>query len=171
MSVFELWSADRRFGVRLEEPHLEELLSLCDQAGGLETGGVLIGHYSSNLDCAVVTEITGPPPDSVRGRTWFQRGVSGLRDLFLERWNERRHSYLGDWHFHPGGLPKPSGTDIGQMQATAANRRVRCPYPVLLIVGETDGGRLLSAHVVPRSEVIALGWVELEVKREEDDGG
>jgi integrative and conjugative element protein (TIGR02256 family) len=164
MSTVELWSSDRRFGLRLDSEAQGRLLELCDQADKWETGGVLIGHYASSLDCAIVTEVTSPPEDSARGRTWFQRGVVGLRSLFLNRWAEERQSYLGDWHFHPGGLPKPSGIDISQMQALAGNKRVRCPYPVLVIVGERDGSRVLSAHVVPHKDVIQLGWVDLDAQ-------
>ena len=145
----ERWSADRRFGVRLEDDVLETLRDECARSGHLETGGVLLGRYSSRQDCAVVTEVVPEPPDSSRGRTWFHRGVRGLRALFVARWRARRDVYLGEWHFHPGVNPEPSGRDQEQIRVLAAAASVGCAAPVLLVAGLMPN-LVIDAWVAPR---------------------
>ena len=158
MNALEFWSNDRRLGLRLEPALIYRLQLLCVESGDLETGGILIGYYSSNQDCAVPTEITGAPADAQCGRTWFQRGIFGLKELLHLRWHERRESYLGDWHFHPGGSCRPSGLDIASMRALARDKRARCPFPVLLVVGGQEGVFSVSATAVPASGPIEMGF-------------
>jgi hypothetical protein len=59
-------------------------LALCAGTDGLETGGILAGHYTEALDSAVVTDVLSAPPDSRAGPTWFERGVEGVQS-WLER--------------------------------------------------------------------------------------
>jgi len=145
------WSGDDRFGLVLPGKQLARILRMCDTTGSEETGGILIGHYTTALDCAVVTEVTGPPADSLRGRRWFERGTTELQGLLDRRWRRRRQHYLGEWHLHPGGAPEPSSLDILQMQSIACARACARPEPLLVLVGEgPSGGRMVSAHVFPR---------------------
>lgn len=116
--------------------HLSAILA---RSAGLETGGVLVGHYSRELDEAIVELAGGPPRDSVRGPTSFSRGIVGLRRVFLRAWRNRR-SYLGEWHFHPGHQPSPSPTDRATVRAFADDARMNCPTPILLIVSVAPGG-------------------------------
>ena len=84
--IFDWVSPDRSYALKLERDP-RHLIEVCaNQAGHFETGGILLGHYTSDGHVAVVTEATPPPSDSRRGSAWFQRGVSGLRRL-LERVN------------------------------------------------------------------------------------
>ncbi len=134
-------SADGRFGVEIEPRSLQRALVLCERAGGVETGGIIIGRYTASLDCALVTELQGPPADSKAGSTWFQRGAEGLVDYLRGLWTREGRYYLGEWHFHPGGAAHPSGQDITQMQAIARDANYRCPEPLLIIVGGTPPSR------------------------------
>lgn len=129
-------SDDGAFRVHLEADSLRALYRFAGEGGRLETGGLLIGAYSEGLHCAVVTEITGPPPDSRRFRTRFERGTQGVPALLKRRWQAkgRRTYYLGEWHLHPGAPPKPSRQDRTQMQAFAEDPQA-CPEPILLLVG------------------------------------
>lgn len=126
---------DGRFGLAVEAGPLSRILTLCRRAGGTETGGILLGRYSTALDCAIVTSASSAPPDSRSGRTWFQRGVRGLQRLLDRVWREEHRYYLGEWHFHPSALPEPSPVDIAQMLEIAATAEYHCPEPVLLIIG------------------------------------
>jgi integrative and conjugative element protein (TIGR02256 family) len=144
-------SGDGLYGLRLTHACIPDLLDLCSHAGGGETGGILIGYYTEALDTAVVTTATGPPPDSKGGRDWFKRGVKGLRERLEEDWNARQEFYLGEWHFHPSELPKPSTTDDDRLERIAVSPQYECNSPVLLIIGCNSGDEwLLGAYVYPR---------------------
>jgi len=135
MSGLEFWTNDRRFGLRLSKHQVWQILRMCVCANGTEVGGILVGVYTSAHDCAIVKVVSGAPPDSQSGRAWFNRGVHGLQVWLDLQWYRRRHYYVGEWHFHPHGLPVPSQTDIRQMTSIASSARYRCPEPVLLIIG------------------------------------
>lgn len=127
-------SSDRRFGVLIEQNEIRTLLQFAANSGARETGGLLIGHYNSNRDTAIVTEVLGPPTDSKSGRTWFVRGVNGLYSYMRSIWPRGRY-YLGEWHFHPGAMPSASGPDLHQMAQISESDGYSCPEPILLIVG------------------------------------
>ncbi|MCC6959922.1 MAG: Mov34/MPN/PAD-1 family protein [Dehalococcoidia bacterium] len=132
-------SDDRSLNVRITvaaRHHLDAVLARNGTA--LETGGVLLGRYSRDLDEAIVELAGGPPRDSVRGPSSFSRGVVGLSLLFSRAWRRRR-SYLGEWHYHPGHQPNPSPTDRATVKAFANDPAMNCPTPVLLIVSAAAG--------------------------------
>lgn len=147
----EFWSKDNSFGLRMSRTNLEEILKYCEKSSLDETGGILIGSYTKALDCAVIETVTGPPSDSKYGRTWFRRGVRGLRKL-LEKYWKRNRFYIGEWHFHPGGKPFPSGTDQNQLKVISKSKDYDCTAPILVIIG----GKLPSewnirTYVFPRN--------------------
>lgn len=135
MPYCEFWSEGDRFGLKMRDELLHELLRLCERASPRETGGILLGSYSGSLDCALVTSVTKAPADSRSGRTWFVRGVRGLQSKINQMWRRKEGFYLGEWHFHPFGEPAPSGTDSAQMREIALSPHYNCPEPILLIVG------------------------------------
>jgi hypothetical protein len=134
-SAFTWASADGRFGIEIKPAAVRLALVLCERAGTSETGGIMIGHYTASLDCAVVTELRGPSTDSRAGPTWFVRGAQGLADYLSKLWIRERRYYLGEWHFHPQASARPSPQDAAQMQDVARDERYRCPEPLLLIIG------------------------------------
>ena len=153
MRNLEIWSADGRFGLRVEGRHVESILEFCKNAGEKETGGVLIGFYTDDLKCAVVTQTIGPPKDSQSGGTWFYRGVEGLQRFINAIWRRKRHYYLGEWHYHPHAPANPSFVDIKQMKSIADTDSYLCPEPVLLIIGGDPTSRWHSrAFVFPKDE-------------------
>lgn len=131
----ECWSRDGRFGIVLPEEQQECIRRECETANGSETGGILVGTYNDAHDCAFVSEVFGPPEDSKGGRFTFFRGVKGLQGILRRIWKEQRRYYLGEWHFHPGGSPIPSGTDNDQMTSIAQDPLSKCPEPILVILG------------------------------------
>jgi integrative and conjugative element protein (TIGR02256 family) len=133
----EFWSVDLHFGLIIEHSLVKRIVHLCKKTPGKETGGILIGYYTSDLACAVVTAISGPPSDSIMSRTSFYRGIVGLQGWIDRLWLRRndRVYYLGEWHFHPAREPSPSPDDIRQMTGIASTPGFHSPEPVLLIVG------------------------------------
>lgn len=141
-----------KFAVELPDTVLSSLDRYCRAAGSVETGGILIGHYSDDLAVAIVREATPPPADSKWGRALFVRGVSGLRKLLGERWQAKdRTFYVGEWHFHPASHVEPSGDDFSQMLEISRARQYDCREPLLLILGagECEGGRIFRVFVCP----------------------
>lgn len=126
---------DKRFALTLGVSPLQRILDLCGDSFGMETGGILVGHYSPRHDDAIVTAVSGPPSDSKRRRATFERGTAGLQSWLNDLWSRHHRYYLGEWHFHPCAAPHPSPDDIQQMRANAVKENLRCPEPVLLIVG------------------------------------
>lgn len=143
-----------RFKLEISASALDMLDVYCRGAGSLETGGILLGRYSDDLSLAIVIEVTPPPNDSRRGRSWFVRGVKGLRDLLTSRWRARERSfYIGEWHFHPVDHVEPSDDDFVQMAAIGDDSRYQCREPILIILGMGSMGaqRVFRAFVCPRS--------------------
>lgn len=136
MGNYEAWSKDGSYGIRIPSRVLQQILSLSQRAGDVETGGILVGYYTRKHDCAIVTMSSSAPPDSRSGKCSFYRGVQGLQKWLTTLWNlGRRRYYLGEWHFHPAGHPRPSGTDIAQTRRNAEDKSYNCPEPIMLIVG------------------------------------
>ncbi len=136
MNAFEFRSEDGAFGASISPKTLTEILESCRDFAPAETGGILVGRYNDALNCAVVTDASERPPDSRSGRTWLLRGTAGLQSWLDRLWSSsKRRYYLGEWHFHPGGAPEPSPTDIEQMGKIARSPSYECPEPVLLLVG------------------------------------
>ena len=140
-------SSDGRFRVHVGCRQLDALLSMCRESGTLETGGALVGRYNEAHDTAIVTQVWGPPRDSVRRRTSFWRGTQGLQQQLDSQWKDREY-YLGEWHYHPGGAAQPSQGDIRQMVRIAKSLDYNTPEPVLIVVGGSDWE--VVAHVFPR---------------------
>lgn len=156
MTVRQFVDADRSLGVELEDRAVTAMLDLCQRSAPLETGGLLIGHYSDWGDRVVVTQIIGPPRDSHHFRFLFIRGVSGLARRLGRLWRAGAY-YVGEWHFHPFGPSDPSETDRGQIRAFARDQELRCPHPVMVIVGgDPRGDWHLAVAVVVEDEIAML---------------
>jgi len=142
-------SLDKKFTVKISEDCIDSILSYIRIAGRYETGGILMGQYSTNLDIATIKNITGPPSDSKGGRTWFKRGIKGLK-MIIDRFWEQKTYYLGEWHFHPNAAPNPSLQDKKQMSEIAISPDYNCPEPILLIIGGNYRDYELSFCVTDR---------------------
>lgn len=130
---------------------VEAMLASCGEAGRRETGGILIGRYDDTGTRAEVYEATPKPSGSTSGWFSFRRGNRGLRKLLLDRWAKGFH-YLGEWHYHPGGAPEPSGSDYRAMEKIARDDAYRCQHPLMLILGGDPVGRWsLSGTICSRS--------------------
>lgn len=125
--------------VILEDKAYRQLVEIVKKSGGLETGGILIGYYSVSCQNAFITEVTNAPFDSKSGKSWFSRGIMGLKQLLIQRWNINEEYYLGEWHLHPKSYAKPSYVDVIQMKQIAIDIQYNCKEPILMIAGEHGG--------------------------------
>lgn len=131
----EYWDKDKKVCILIRQHVLDQLIKICKDSDVLETGGILIGKYSKDLGCAIISEITNAPKDSKRGRTTFERGVAGLKSILQKALRLNRHYYLGEWHYHPYGSANPSTTDKRQVKEISEDEKYNCPEPILVIIG------------------------------------
>lgn len=134
MNDLHFSSEDNRYQLILRKQALKTILNECAKSGRYETGGVMVGYYSDELDQAIVTEVSRKPDDSKSSGFTFVRGIEGLLNFFKNLWPYRRY-YLGEWHFHPFAEPTPSGNDFEAIKEIQANPNYDCKIPLLLILG------------------------------------
>lgn len=138
-----------RFAVRVDPDALDALRLFAAAVHPLETGGALVGHYESDK-LAVVTDVLGPPSDTVHGPRDLVLGAAGLAEHFAAIWPARYH--LGDWHTHPGESPPvPSDTDHATMRDHALGGAV-----LSVILGGTPGAYSVIATVYEHGEPLVL---------------
>lgn len=145
-----LKSLDDRYGLEINSKCLDYVFTICRTSGQIETGGILIGHYTREHDWAIITRVAGPPPDSERGVSWFFRGVKGLQRRLQQLWSKESSYYLGEWHLHPGHSAVPSKADIRQMKRISQDESYKCPEPLLMLVGGRPEAWQLGVYVFPR---------------------
>jgi integrative and conjugative element protein (TIGR02256 family) len=150
-------TGDLSISVAIEPGALDNMLVLCDQAGGLETGGVLLGRYEFGVS-VVVSGATGPPADSRRMPAAFVRGLAGLRRLLARAWKDGAY-YVGEWHLHPGASARPSSTDTTQTLSFAEEPDYRCPHPVLVVIGGRPGRWHVSVGIALNGRFVRLNEV------------
>jgi integrative and conjugative element protein (TIGR02256 family) len=141
--------------------HLDQMLVEGRRTYPLETGGVLMGFVIANR--AVVTSVVGPGPRAIHRRRsftpdaeWQQQQVAEL----YERAN-RRDTYLGDWHTHPGGSTRTSFTDWLAARTIARSRDARCPNPVMLVLALSAGSLSVGAYRWHRGKMGRIAWVDV----------
>lgn len=152
-------SQDERFCVQIGDRPLRAMLRHCQDAGEHETGGILVGRYTADLECAVLTDVGGPPSDSKAARTWFVRGVNEVRVWLVTLWNRHtREYYLGEWHFHPFALPRASEDDKEQLALISKDAAYHCPEPIMVILGgDPRSSWRVSVYVMANGRLAALG--------------
>ena len=106
----------------------------------VETGGHLFGERNEVARVIWVTNVSGPPPDSKASPSGFVCGTKGVAKA-----SERNSSssggavrFIGMWHTHPQGSPKPSKTDYDTMNDIVHNPSFSCPRSLLLVIGTTS---------------------------------
>ncbi len=70
----EYQTDDGQYGMKISKDSINRVVHHCQNASPNETGGILVGYYSDDLRCAIVTDITGPPVDSVLKSCFFIEG-------------------------------------------------------------------------------------------------
>ena len=158
MTDQEYISKDGKFGVRISQTCLDEMIHFCKNSAGKETGGILVGYYTTDQKWAVIKTVQGPTKDSMAEHTSFFRGIQGLNLLLSKLWRTRRQFYLGEWHYHPRTLPIASHhCDVPQMIDIANSDQYQCPEPILIILGNPVIDRWdVNVYVFPRGRNMEL---------------
>lgn len=105
-----------------------------------ETGGALLGWRDG--EDTVVARVLGPGPSARHRRRSFEpdtewQNAEGRR-IYAD--SARTIAFLGDWHTHPLGIPRPSRQDEQTAQILAEDARFRTPIPLYAIAGRSWRG-------------------------------
>ncbi len=100
----------------------------------LETGGMLMGYWTPQGPVVIMATVSGPK--AVHNRTTFVSDGNHDEAEAARIYEEsgRIHTYLGDWHSHPGGSGQLSKLDKDCMATISEHQPSRCPRPLSVIV-------------------------------------
>jgi integrative and conjugative element protein (TIGR02256 family) len=115
---------------------LDAMTAEADERAPNETGGVLLGYWSSARDTAVVEHVVGPGPRALHRLTEFvpDHGHQASEIARLFRRERGNLDYLGDWHTHPVGPLTLSWKDQFTLRRIAQDGAARAPQPVMLLL-------------------------------------
>lgn len=129
-----------------------------------ETGGVLMGRWLTT-SAVSVTEVIGPGAKAKHRRNGFEPDYE-YHEREIARIYEtsgRIHTYLGDWHSHPGGVSALSNKDEQTLRGIAGHDEARAPMPLMAIIAGGDPwtaqfwvARSVKRFWGPRLELIPL---------------
>ncbi|WP_170865260.1 MULTISPECIES: Mov34/MPN/PAD-1 family protein [Hymenobacter] len=101
-----------------------------------ETGGILLGYWSTPQE-AVITAIIGPGPKAVHRKRSFQPDSTYHEREIARHYEEsgRTETYLGDWHTHPKAGAYMSSKDESTLRVLADYAPARLLTPIMMILG------------------------------------
>jgi len=111
---------------------------------GRETGGIVLGRGPDGAGVVHVECAGDPGPKARREPGFFLRDLERAQELADAAWAENKAIWVGEWHTHVHGDPRPSPTDL----ATYAGH---------LAVAELEFEVFVSIIAVPDLE---RGWEE-----------
>lgn len=139
--------------IEIQQHILHQLKILYKESLPKETGGILFGYYSADLEIAHVTDVYFNIVDSKKSNWSFVRGKNGFSKYAKIMWGKNRY-YLGEWHSHPESTPYMSIQDKKQMIEIKYSKNMKCPEPILLIIGEKKSEFLISTYIFCDKEVV-----------------
>jgi integrative and conjugative element protein (TIGR02256 family) len=113
---------------------LVTLANEAERSRPFETGGMLVGWLVDTE--VVVTGVIAAGPHARHERDSFEAD-GAWQQLQLEetyRKSGRTVTFLGDWHSHPRGRPRPSQRDRETAALVARSEGARTPQPITLIL-------------------------------------
>jgi integrative and conjugative element protein (TIGR02256 family) len=127
------------------------LATLADEAERsrpLETGGMLVGWRVGTE--VVVTGVIAAGPRAQQARDSFEADGAWQQQQLEETYRKsgRTVTFLGDWHSHPQGRPRPSLRDRETAALVARSEGTRAPQPLTLILARRAGAWRLRCFVV-----------------------
>ncbi len=118
---------------------IQEVIDGSPYEGGrvCETGGLLFGQYDQAAQVVWISDVIGPPPDSIAKPEHFECGIEGTEEKNKQLSDLSRGAihYLGMWHTHPVSKAAPSKTDLEGMTKVIFGTNLVSANQLLLIVG------------------------------------
>ena len=102
-----------------------------------ESGGLLVGKYSTDNKTVIVTNAVTPTKE-ITTPTSYTRKTDNMESVWKELYEEGLQ-YVGEWHSHPKGSPQYSTEDLNAMRGIYADENITISKPLLLILGVKDG--------------------------------
>lgn len=118
-----------------------------------ESGGFLVGNYSSDMKRAVVKEMI-IPEKFISTPVSFQRDTVGMNKVWEDLFNNGL-IYLGEWHSHPNGTAFYSNTDKRALIKIAESDSVTIANPIMVIFSlNEDEIKEIRAYYYRKGEII-----------------
>ncbi len=113
-----------------------------------ETGGIVMGYWVSDHE-VVITAATSAGPRAQHRENGYDPDVEhdAAEIARIYAVSGRLHTYLGDWHSHPGSRPGLSRRDRRTLRAIASDAGARAPTPLMVIVASTDSALVAAVWV------------------------
>lgn len=120
------------------------LVSEANKTAPCETGGVILGYFSSQD--VVVTHAIGPGQRANHGLYHFTPDYQFQEDEIARIYTESNRTtfYLGDWHTHPAGSEEMSGKDRTTLKTIAKSKAARLKCPIMMILSEETNWKMLA---------------------------
>lgn len=135
----------KNYEIRLTNSSWKSIRGWCSKSKrennkSTETGGLLFGEEDNLLKIIWVTEVLGPPPDSIQTDKQFICGKEGVLEAHLEKRKRTKNSvsYVGMWHTHPDGMSVPSDVDIAGMFQLLKGEEEISKTCLLMIIGNIN---------------------------------
>jgi len=119
-----------------------------------ETGGLLFGEINDAVKVIWITEVSGPPADSIARSDRFICGTDGTHQTTKYKQMRSRGSitYVGMWHTHPQSTPDPSEVDLQGVKKILSESGFSPRRVLLSIVGILHEQPKLGTHVFYRND-------------------
>lgn len=123
--------------VLLNQYLLKKLSRLAKTNFPNETGGTLLGHYTNSMKIAIITEIIKSGKNTKTSPVSFIRPSDHDNSMENKKIIRAKGKlfYLGEWHSHPKGNPRPSHNDLKSLVGLATHPGVPADTPIMLIIG------------------------------------
>ena len=106
-------------GIHMLYSEAEEISKRAKKYSPIETGGVIIGHYTTDMRFALISEMTSrftKQEECKRDELVIDTDLLNeyLKELWESRIPNRKIYYLGDWHSHTsmGSYPSPRDEEM-----------------------------------------------------------
>lgn len=116
-----------------------------------ETGGVLLGYWSTPFEEVVITHTVGPGPRAVHRRHRFVPDPNYQEEEVARHYEQsgRVHTYLGDWHTHPASGLHLSRQDYRTARRIATSVEARVAVPIMAVLEGPTSWKLAVWRVIP----------------------
>ena len=92
---FKFISYDKNYQIEINNKIILKTLKMCNNPDNTETGGIMLGYYTKNHHCAIITKFTEPQKDSIKSNNLFLRGIYGLQKIINHLWKyKNQEKYL-----------------------------------------------------------------------------